>query len=63
MHKRGEQHHNAVLSDAEVEEMRTLREYAPWLWSYGALADHFGCSESTARDIVTYRTRNKKVPA
>ena len=57
MPKLGEQHHNAKLSDADVLEMRELRETKPWLWSYGALAKHFGCGESTVRDVVTYRTR------
>ena len=50
-------HHRAKLTPAQVKEMRQLRESKPWLWSYRALADHFGCGESTARDIVQYWTR------
>ena len=57
MPKLGEQHHNAKLSDWDVMEIRKLREAKPWLWSYRALAECFCCSESTVRDIVTYRTR------
>lgn len=53
----GESHQNAKLSDEDVREMRRLRESKPWLWSYRSLAQHMGCGESTARDIVTYRTR------
>lgn len=57
MPKCGEQHHNAKLSDEDVDEMRKKREEQPWLWSYQALADEYGCGVSTARDICTYRTR------
>lgn len=57
MPRLGSAHHNARLSDADVKEMRLLRETKPWLWSYRALAEHFGCGESTARDIVCYYTR------
>ena len=57
MPKRGQAHHNARLTDDEVKEMRRLRESRPDMWSYGALADHFGCSPSTVRDIVKYYTR------
>lgn len=57
MPRQGQAHHNVKLSDADVLEMRRLRESKPWLWSYRALADYLGCGLSTARDIVTYRTR------
>lgn len=50
-------HHRAKLPDADVKEMRKLRGSKPWLWSYRALAEHFGCGQSTARDIVNYYTR------
>ena len=53
----GECHQKAKLPDADVREMRRLREERPWLWSYRALADEFGCGQSTARDIVNYQTR------
>lgn len=63
MPKHGEKHHKARLSDAKVREMR-----ATWhRWEaesdgkerkgYGTLGLAFGCSQWTARDIVTYRTR------
>lgn len=57
MPRQGQAHHNAKLTDVDVLEMRRLRESRPWLWSYRALADYLGCGQSTARDIVTYRTR------
>lgn len=50
-------HHRAKLTDADVKEMRQLRQTKPWLWSYRALAEYFGCGQSTARDIVNYYTR------
>lgn len=57
MPKSGQAHHNAYLTDEQVKQMRELREMRPDLWSYGALAEKFGCPASTVRDIVTYRTR------
>lgn len=56
----GECHQKAKLTDAQVNDMRSL--YASWKSAnakkgYGALAEIFGCSQWTARDIVTYRTR------
>lgn len=63
MPKLGQAHHHAKLSDEDVLDMREKRETRPWLWSYHALAKHFGCGMSTVRDIVTYKTRynvNKK---
>ena len=56
-------HHRAKLSDADVLEMRRLRESKPWLWSYRSLAEYVGCGNSTARDIVTYRTRRNAARA
>jgi hypothetical protein len=56
-HRVGEFHHRAKLSDADVSEMRRLRESRPYIWSYAALADKFGCGQSTVRDIVKYWTR------
>lgn len=60
MPKRGEKHHNANLTDEQVKDMRRL--YAGWKDAgsrkgYPTLAAIFKCGESTARDIVTYRTR------
>lgn len=50
-------HHRAKLSDSDVIEMRQMREAKPWLWSYTALAEYFGCGTSTVRDIVKQKTR------
>lgn len=57
---RGAKHHKAKLTDDMVREMRDI--YERWkavgaAKGYGTLALIFGCGESTARDIVTYRTR------
>ncbi len=50
----GEGHQRAVLTDAHVREMRKL--HAEGL-GYRKLAQLYGCGQSTARDICTYRTR------
>ena len=63
MPRQGQQHHNAKLSDEDVFDMRQKRESKPWLWSYRSLAEHVGCGYSTARDIVTYRTRRNAARA
>jgi hypothetical protein len=42
---------NSCLPEPGREEMRQLREAKPWLWSYGSLAEHFGCSRWTAMNI------------
>lgn len=39
------------LTESERAELRKLRNDRPWLWSYGALAEHFGCSRWTATAI------------
>lgn len=56
----GESHQKAKLTDKQVTEMRNL--YESWKSAgskkgYGELGYIFGCSQWTARDIVTYRTR------
>lgn len=56
----GESHPKAELTDVQVRDMRA--RYARWKAAglrkgYGTLAYLFRCSEWTARDIVTYRTR------
>lgn len=51
----GEDHQAAVLTDAEVELVRDLRE--AWGWTYDALATKFGVGKSTIQDICTYRRR------
>lgn len=54
-HRVGEWHQKARLTDAQVVEMRHLRQRHGM--SYKALAERFGCGVSTARDIVNYWTR------
>ncbi len=56
----GEGHQRAKLTDAQVQEMRVLKLRHGW--SYGKLAKHFGCGQSTARDITTFRTRPIPTP-
>jgi hypothetical protein len=53
-HRIGECHHRARLTDDQV---RQIREQAAQGLGYKRLAKLHGCAESTARDIVTYRTR------
>lgn len=60
MPRPGQDHHNAKLTDEQVKDMREL--YESWKEAgankgYGTLAEIFGCSMWTARDICTYRTR------
>lgn len=52
---RGERHHRAKLSDAQVARIR--RRYRPGLVGYVELAREEGCAVSTVRDIVKYWTR------
>lgn len=54
-HASGEKHPKAKLTDAQVAKMR--RMYKPRVVGYVTLAEEFGCSWRTVRDIVTYRTR------
>lgn len=51
----GEDHHNAVLSSADVELIRSM--YEDGFHSYTALAEKFDVSKSTIRDVVKYRRR------
>lgn len=53
-------HHRAKMPFTDVSAMRAL--YASWKTAgsnkgYGSLAALFKCGESTARDIITLRTR------
>lgn len=60
MPKKGQAHHNARLSDKQVEDMRMLWDEWQQAGSkkgYGEMAKLFGCGASTVRDIVLYRTR------
>jgi hypothetical protein len=54
-YKRGERHHRAKLSNADVKEIRRI--YLAYVRGYETLARQFQCAPSTIRDIVTYRTR------
>lgn len=39
------------LPESDRVEMRQMRHSKPWLWSYAALAEHFGTSTTTAMRI------------
>jgi len=54
-HRCGECHQKAVLSDAQVRDMRHDRERHGM--SYARLGMKYGCGTSTARDICNYVTR------
>jgi len=54
-HRVGEWHQRATLTDAQVRAMRD--DYESGRGGYLTLARKYGCGESTARDICTYRTR------
>ena len=54
----GEDHQAAVLTDAEVELVRQLRETDGW--TYDALAVKFCVGKSTIQDICTYRRRAQR---
>lgn len=62
-HRVGEDHQNARLTDAQVRRMRkdyereASRAGTGGGGGYGTMAKRYGCGESTARDIITYRTR------
>ena len=51
----GEDHPNAKLTDAQVEEIRDL--YDTGKWGYRKLAKRFYVNRWTIRDIVTFRRR------
>jgi hypothetical protein len=50
----GEDHHNAKLTDADVEAMLQLRRDG---WGYRRLAAKFECSKRVVRDICAGRRR------
>lgn len=54
-HRVGECHQRAKLSDEQIRQMREM--YVPGKVGYVRLARQFGCGESTARDILTFKTR------
>jgi DNA-binding transcriptional regulator YiaG len=51
----GETHPNAKLTDAQVDEMRDLREHSGW--SYDQLAERFDVPYITVQKICTYERR------
>lgn len=51
----GETHHAARLTDAQVDEMRDLREGQHW--TYDQLAAHFAVPYITVQKICTYERR------
>lgn len=53
-YRMGEHHQKARLSDDDVRRMREMNARGI---GYRRLRKLFGCGESTARDICTYRTR------
>jgi len=54
-HRVGESHQRAKLTDEQIKQMREM--YVPGKVGYETLAQRFGCGVSTARDIITMRTR------
>lgn len=50
----GDSHHNAKLSDGDVELLQALHVEG---WGYRRLAAKFECSKSLVRDIVKGRAR------
>jgi predicted DNA-binding protein (UPF0251 family) len=52
----GDDHHNAKLTDAEVEFIRVMHEGG---LSYKKLADKFEVGKSTIADIVKFRRRGQ----
>lgn len=53
--RRGQEHHKAVLTDQEVEQVREI--YAEGWHSYKQLAIKFDVSKGHIRDIVKERRR------
>jgi hypothetical protein len=53
----GEDHHNAKLTDNEVELMREL--HAEKAMGYRKLAQKFEVAACTVRNIVKYKTRSQ----
>jgi len=59
-HRVGQDHHRAKLTDDQVRTMRAVyaeRRAKGFNFGYGAAAAMFGCSPSTARDVILLRTR------
>lgn len=54
----GEDHHNAKLTDREVDRLREMHEAG---YSYRQLAEMFELSKSSVRDIIKCRRRAQTV--
>jgi len=57
MARLGEKHHNAKLTNGEVELMRSMYEGGGW--SYGKLAEKFDVHKATVQWIITFRIRKQ----
>lgn len=51
------------LPDPDRAEMRRMREAKPWLWSYAALGEQFGCSRWTAMSICKKEIKQQEKAA
>lgn len=51
----GETHHNATVTDAQVERIRDLYEYENW--NVAQISEHLGISKNTIIKIVRYERR------
>ncbi len=56
----GESHHNAKLSDGDVEQLRELHAEG---FGYRKLSTIFDCSKSLVRDIIKGRARGQVAEA
>lgn len=54
----GQDHHNAKLTDADVELLLTMNEEG---WGYRRLAAKFEVSKSLTRDIIKCKLRGQSV--
>lgn len=47
------------LPESDRAEMRKMRDAKPWLWSYEALAQHFGTTRWTAMNVCKLNEAKK----
>jgi len=57
----GEDHHRAVLTNREVDQLRALRDEDPKAWTFPRLAEHFSISHHHARKLY-HRLRRAHAP-
>lgn len=55
----GQDHHGSKLTDAEVEQIRDLHEFAGW--PYRSIAREYGTSKSCIAEICRYEKRCQTV--